>query len=165
MPDVPGTSQISQIGARRRARELCLSLVFAGDVGRQDSDHVLEQTRTILALLIEQWDLDASEVEKLSAEIEGYSRRLAKQYFDHSLSIDELISQYSEGWTLARMPAVDRNILRIALAEMLYVPDVPVGVTIDESVELAKQYGTEDSSKFINGILGTVAREQVEEIS
>ncbi len=163
MPDLPGTSQISQIGARRRARELCLALVFAGDVGGRDSNQVFKQARAIMGMLIEQWNLDGDEVEKLSAEIEGYSCRLAEQYFAHSTSIDELISHYSEGWALVRMPAVDRNILRVALAEMLYVPDVPIGVTIDEAVELAKEYGTEDSSKFINGILGAVAREQVEE--
>ena len=163
MPDLRGTSQIGQIGARRRARELCLALVFAGDVGGQDSDQVFKQTRVILGMLIEQWNLKDAEVAKLGGEIEGYSRRLAGQYFAHSTSIDELISRYSEGWALVRMPAVDRNILRVALAEMLYVPDVPTGVTIDEAVELAKEYGTEDSSKFINGILGAVAREQVEE--
>ncbi len=164
MPDLPKTSRTSQIGARRRARELCLAFVFAGDVGGQSSDQVFEQARAILAALIEQWNLDRDEVEKLGAEIEGYGRCLAEQYFAHSIPIDELISQYSEGWALSRMPAVDRNILRIALAEMLYMPQVPVGVTIDEAVELAKEYGTEESSKFINGILGAIAREQVEEV-
>ncbi len=163
MPDLPRTSRVGQIGARRRARELCLALVFAGDVGRQDPGQLLKQTRSIMDMLIEQWNLDRDEVAKLSPEIEAYSRRLAELYFAHSVSIDELISRYSEGWTLVRMPAVDRNILRVALAEMLYVPDVPTSVTVDEAVELAKEYGTEESGKFINGILGAVAREQVEE--
>ena len=164
MPDLPGTSRTSQIGARRRARELCLALVFAGDISGQGSDQIFKQAQAILGMLIEQWNLDGDELEKLGAEIEGYGRRLAEQYYAHSIPIDELISQYSEGWALARMPAVDRNIMRVALAEMLYVPEVPIGVTIDEAVELAKEYGTEDSSKFINGILGAVARQQVEEV-
>ncbi len=162
MPDSSGTSRTGQIGARRRARELCLALVFAGDISRQGSEQIFEQAGTILDALIEQWPLDSDEAEKLRGEIESYGCRLAEQYFAHSLSIDELISQYAEGWALSRMPAVDRNILRIALAEMLYMPQVPVGVTIDEAVELAKEYGTEESSKFVNGILGAVAREQVE---
>ncbi len=165
MSDLPGRSRTSQIGARRRARELCLALIFAGDISRQGSERIFKQAGAILDMLIEQWKLGGDEVEKLGAEIEGYGCRLAEQYRVHSTSIDELISQYSEGWALARMPAVDRNILRMALAEMLYVPEVPIGVTIDEAVELAKEYGTEDSSKFINGILGAVAREQVEEVS
>ncbi len=164
MPDLPETLRTSQVGARRRARELCLALVFAWDMGGQGSGQVFKQARAILGMLIEQWNLAGDELEKLGAEIDDYGRRLAEQYFAHSIPIDELISQYSEGWALARMPAVDRNILRMALAEMLYMPEVPIGVTIDEAVELAKEYGTEESSKFINGILGTVARQQVEEV-
>ena len=165
MSGLTETSRTDQVGARRRARELCLALIFAAEIGGQGSGQVFEQARAILGMLLEQWQLDSNEVEKLGAEIEGYGRRLAQQYYAHSMPIDELITQYSEGWALARMPAVDRNILRMALAEMFYMPEVPVGVTIDEAVELAKEYGTEDSSKFINGILGAVAREQVEEVS
>ncbi len=164
MSMVTGPAQANQIGARRRAREFCLALVFAADVGGEDCSQVFEQARAILGVLIEQWQLSTDEVEKLRGEIESYGRQLAERYFDHDSPIDELISQYSEGWALSRMPAVDRNILRIALAEMLYVPDVPMGVTIDEAVELAKEYGTEESSKFINGILGAVAREKIEEV-
>ena len=165
MSGVTGPSQANQIGARRRAREFCLALVFAADVGGQGADQVFEQARAILGAQIEQWHLDSNEIEKLGAEIESYGRRLAEHYFARATPIDDIISQYSEGWTLARMPAVDRNILRMALAEMLYVPDVPMGGTIDEAVELAKEYGTEESSKFLNGILGAVAREKIEEVS
>jgi len=156
-------SRTSQIGARRRARELCLALIFAVDISRRSPDEVLGQTPTILAALIQQWRLDRAEADKLRAEIDSYARQLAECYFAEAARIDELIGQYSEGWALSRMPAVDRNILRMALAEMLYMPQVPTGVSIDEAVELAKEYGTEESSKFINGILGAVAREKVED--
>jgi len=163
MSGLTEASRTDQVGARRRARELCLALIFAADIGGQGSGQAFEQAGAILGMLIEQWNLDDDEVARLGTEIESYGRRLAEQYYAHSIPIDEIVSQYSEGWALARMPAVDRNILRMALAEMLYMPDVPMGVTIDEAVELAKEYGGEDSSKFINGILGAVARKQISE--
>ena len=157
-----GSSRTTQIGARRRARELCLALIFAADVGRQTPGQLFAQADGILQVLIEQWELDHHEADRLKGEIEQYGRRLAEQYFAHAKQIDDLISRYSEGWALSRMPAVDRSILRMALAEMQHMPGVPVGVTIDEAVELAKEYGTEESGKFINGILGAVARELAE---
>ena len=138
---------------------MCLALIFAVDVGGQTPDQVLAQSGYLLSTLIEQWELARREADKLRAEIADYGCRLAEDYFAHDARVDAVISKYSEGWALSRMPAVDRNILRVALAEMLYEPRVPVGVTIDEAVELAKEYGTDDSGKFINGILGAVARD------
>ena len=156
MADTSGTGQV---GARRRAREFCLALIFAADVGRQTPGRILDRAEALLDTLMALWNLNAREAGKLGAEIEDYGRGLAEQYFAHTREVDELISTYSEGWAVSRMPAVDRNLLRMALAEMLYEPEVPVGVTIDEAVELAKEYGTEESGKFINGILGAVARQ------
>jgi N utilization substance protein B len=78
-------------------------------------------------------------------------------------SIDELISSKAIDWKLDRMANVDRNILRIAVFESMYERLVPVGVAINEAVELAKVYGDEESSKFVNGVLGAIARSQVGE--
>jgi len=75
----------------------------------------------------------------------------------HQTSIDATIERTSEHWTLGRMPLVDRNILRIAVYELLYEDAIPDSVTINEAVELAKTYGGDDSSKFVNGILGKIA--------
>ena len=75
----------------------------------------------------------------------------------HQPRIDALIERTSENWVLSRMPLVDRNILRLALFELLYLGDVPESVSINEAVEMAKTYGGEDSSKFVNGILGRLA--------
>ena len=72
-------------------------------------------------------------------------------------AIDELVASLSEGWTLDRQPAVDRNILRIATYELKFNESIPVGVAINEAVELAKKYGTAESGKFINGILGAIS--------
>ena len=159
MSSVAETSRTNQVGARRRAREFCLALIFAADVGKQAPGCILERAEIVLSTLMGLWDMDVREAGKLGVEIEAYGRRLAKQYFAHAADVDEVISRYSEGWAVSRMPAVDRNLLRLALAEMLYEPEVPVGVTIDEAVELAKEYGTGESGKFINGILGAVARQ------
>jgi N utilization substance protein B len=75
----------------------------------------------------------------------------------HQTRIDATIEDISENWTLSRMPLVDRNILRLAVFEMLYLEEVPDSVSINEAVEMAKIYGGEDSSKFVNGILGRLA--------
>jgi N utilization substance protein B len=74
--------------------------------------------------------------------------------------IDRRIGQVSEHWVVSRMPLVDRNILRLAVFELLYMDEVPASVTINEAVELGKLYGGEDSSKFINGVLGRIADQQ-----
>ena len=71
--------------------------------------------------------------------------------------LDRILSQFSENWDVYRMPAVVRNLLRLALYELLYVDEVAIAVTISESVELAKAYGTDESSRFINGVLGAIA--------
>ena len=71
--------------------------------------------------------------------------------------VDSKIKEHSEGWDVNRLINIDRDILRIAITEMLYFEDVPVGVSIDEAVEIAKKYSTDESSRFINGILGQVA--------
>lgn len=73
--------------------------------------------------------------------------------------IDALISKYSVDWTLERMPAVDRNILRVAVYELCERPDVPTGAVISEAVELAKQFSTDESGRFVNGLLASVATE------
>ncbi len=75
--------------------------------------------------------------------------------------LDDILSRFSKDWPLERMAVIDRNILRIALYEMLYVPDVPPKVSINEAVELAKKYGDKDSYRFINGILDRIFKEKM----
>ena len=79
--------------------------------------------------------------------------------------VDARMSEVSEHWVVSRMPLVDRNILRLAVFELLFLDDVPHSVTINEAVELAKTYGGEDSSKFINGVLGKIADQQSGEVA
>jgi N utilization substance protein B len=77
----------------------------------------------------------------------------------HHVRIDELISSHAKGWTLARMPVIDRTILRLATFELLERPEVPVAVVLNEAVELAKHFSTDDSGRFVNGVLAAIARQ------
>lgn len=86
-----------------------------------------------------------------------YAREIVDGVTDHREEIDELIASYAQGWTIERMPNVDRAILRIASWEMLHNPEVPAPVAINEAVGLAKEYSTDDSSRFVNGVLGRIA--------
>jgi N utilization substance protein B len=89
-----------------------------------------------------------------------FTLKLVRGVQVHADRLDRLISGYAEGWDLDRMPRVDRNILRMSLFEILYVEDIPPGATIDEAVELAKSFSTEDSGKFVNGLLGRINRDR-----
>jgi len=77
---------------------------------------------------------------------------------DHRFEIDELLTAHARGWTLERMPVIDRTVLRIATYELLDRPDVPTAVVIDEAVELAKRFSTDDSGRFVNGMLSAIAK-------
>jgi N utilization substance protein B len=105
-----------------------------------------------------------SEVLKVREEARGegvseFCLRIIQGVEKYKSKIDQLIREYTDNWALERMPIVDRNIIRMGLYEILYEPDIPVSVSINESVELAKVFGSQDSGKFVNGILGRIAQE------
>ena len=111
-----------------------------------------------------QEDFSAEEYEKFTAlqadsQITEYFVNGYRAAASNLKEIDELIDRYSVRWKTSRLPKVDLAILRLALAEICYLTDIPVSVTINEAVELAKKYSTERSSKFINGVLGSAARD------
>jgi transcription antitermination protein NusB len=102
-------------------------------------------------------------VEVLAGEEEPvpkFARTLVHGVAAHSTEIDAIIGAAADRWTIERMPVVDRNLLRIAIFELLFAGDTPAGVAINEAVELAKLLSTEDSGRFVNGLLGRVARER-----
>jgi len=105
--------------------------------------------------------LDESALETLAAEadVPSFTRELVEGVTEHRSELDELIRRYADRWALERMPIVDRNLLRLGIFELLYRPDVPAAAAINEAVELAKLLSTEDSGRFVNGLLGRVARE------
>lgn len=102
--------------------------------------------------------IELAEISSLAKklEVKNYTIALIKNYIAHKNEIDEQISKFSKGWNIERMVRIDRDVLRIAIVELLYFDNVPISVTIDEAVELAKKYSTEESSSFINGILRQV---------
>jgi N utilization substance protein B len=132
------------VAARSKARKRAVDLSYEADLRGADPVGTLAE-RIALA----------------DPPISDYTIRLIEGVAEHRAAIDELLSRYSEGWTLERMPGVDRAVLRIALFELLFAPDVPDAVAIDEAVELAKALSTDESPKFVNGILGRVLREEL----
>lgn len=133
------------MGKRRSGRELAFRLLFQCDVGGVPLDEVLDAARA---------GSEASE------EVWEFAEELARGAWLVHGELDAIIVHYAAGWTLERMANVDRNLLRLALYEMLHRDDIPQSVSINEAVELAKSYSTADSAKFINGILGNFMREQ-----
>lgn len=89
--------------------------------------------------------------------VHDYTVTLVEGVTAHQARIDEILAEHSEGWSLPRMPAVDRAVLRMGLYELLWSRDVPAAVAIDEAVELAKSLSTDDSPRFVNGVLGRIA--------
>ena len=98
----------------------------------------------------------ASEPDRMESWL--YAREIVDGVADHREEIDELIASYAQGWSLDRMPHVDRALLRLSSWEILHNDEVPTAVAIDEAVELAKEYSTEDSGRFVNGVLGRIAQ-------
>ena len=131
--------------SRTRAREVAMMMVYSGLLGGEDTPSaVCEKTE---------------DPAPLDAEDAAYAEQIAQGVVARAGEIDACIRQYAVGWSLERIAKVDLSILRIALYEMRYREDVPTGAAINEAVELAKRYGGEKSFAFINGILGSVARE------
>ena len=89
-----------------------------------------------------------------------FGQRLLRAYYEHSAEVDDLISAHLRNWTMERLPRVSLTVLRLGLAEMLYGDEKKPGVVINEAVELTKKYGADEDYQFVNGLLGTVAREQ-----
>lgn len=124
-------------GSRREARERALSLLYEAELKGQSPREVLA-------------DLPLPPEEFVVAVVEGVG--------DQQARLDELITAHAIDWTLERMPAVDRNILRLAVYELLERPDIPTGAVLSEAVDLASRYGTDESSRFVNGLLSSVAK-------
>lgn len=103
-----------------------------------------------------------SERRDLGVRVPAFTAELVRGVAEHRGEVDALIAAHSEGWTVARMPVVDRTVLRIACFELLHREDVPPAAVISQAVEAAKELSTEDSSRFVNGVLGKIARERAE---
>ncbi len=133
------------MASRRRARQRALQILFIWDTRRQPADEVLDAY----------YDTLYSEEKP---ERDPFVADLVRGTVEHIVAIDERITRHAEHWRMERMPAVDRNILRLAVYEMTY-GGTPAPVTIDEALELARKFSGEDSVQFVNGVLDAVRRE------
>lgn len=134
--------------ARRAARELALNVLYQVDSSGMPFEEALETALEFADLS----HLDQVGEDRVDAAKE-YAQLLANGAKEHREELDTYIEELSEGWTLDRQPAVDRNILRLAIFEIKYVDSVPPIVAVDEAIEIAKKFSTAESGKFVNGVL------------
>ena len=133
------------MSARTKARKRAIDAIFASDLRKEDPSLLLGAS------------FRQVEDRQNQDEIFTYAQEIVDGVVDNFEEIDDLIETYAQDWSLDRMPALDRAILRCALWEILHNPEVPAGVAINEAVELAKEYSTDESGGFINGLLSKIA--------
>lgn len=130
--------------SRRAARELALNVLYQIDVAKLPPQEAIETA------------LENTGLEGTASE---FAVTLVHGVLEHMPEIDKKLAELSVGWELQRQPAVDRNILRMAMFEILYLDYIPPSVSINEAVDLAKKYSTAESGRFVNGVLGTLVRQ------
>lgn len=131
-------------GTRRKSRELAMQMLFQADMGKQTPDQVKATF----------WKA----ADKVEPEVQGFAEDLFRAAVVHQERIDELIAANSRHWRLERMPAVDRNLLRMATAEMIAFKGTPFPVVINEALEIGRRYSAPESINFLNGVLDAIAR-------
>jgi transcription antitermination protein NusB len=128
------------MGARSKARKRALDLLYAAELRGEGAGDALDRA-----------------IAEGESPTNDYTVTLVRGVVEHSLRIDELLATYSEGWTLDRMPAVDRNLSRIAVYEIVFRDDIDDAVAVSEAVELAEELSTDNSPRFLNGLLARIA--------
>jgi transcription antitermination protein NusB len=132
------------VGKRRKSRELAMQMLFQADVGRQSPDEVRKTF----------WQAR----EEVDEPTRGFAEDLFRVATARETEIDALLEQHSKNWRVNRMAAVDRNVLRMAVAELLGFPGTPPPIVIDEALEVARRYSAPESIDFLNGLLDAIAR-------
>lgn len=129
---------------RHKARRWVLQILYAWEI-QDRPGRLADEARAFF------------ERRQIAAETRGFAEELIIALDEHIQEIDRLLAESAENWDLERMSIIDRNVLRLGLAELLYFPDIPFKVSIDEAVMLARRYGGEDSPRFVNGVLDAAA--------
>ena len=132
------------MSARSKARKQALDILYESDIRGNDLLQTLQSR-------------DVVEEGPDARPIRDYTKELVNGVAENRRKIDELITTYAQGWDMDRLPAVDRNILRLGIFEILWSSEVPISVAIDESLALAKELSSDESSKYIHGVLGRIA--------
>ncbi|MDQ3991714.1 MAG: transcription antitermination factor NusB [Actinomycetota bacterium] len=130
------------MATRRAARRLAVAILYQADVTHREPAEVLAERRG------------------LGEKVPGFAEELILGVQEHLADLDRVIGDHADEWTVERMAAIDRSLMRVACLEMLHRDDVPVPVAIDEAVEAARELSTEDSGRFVNGVLGRIASER-----
>jgi N utilization substance protein B len=133
------------MGTRRKSRELTMQMLFQGDLGKQSPDEVRK--------------LFWASVDDVDPETRGFAEDLHRVATTRQEEIDALIETHAQNWRIERMPVVDRNLIRAAVAEMLGFPNTPAAIIINESLEVARRYAAPESIHFLNGVLDAIARD------
>ncbi len=133
------------MGTRRKSRELAMQMLFQGDLGKQTPDEVRK--------------LFWTSRDDVDAETRGFTDDLYRVATTRAPEIDAIIESHSQNWRLERMPVVDRNLLRAAVAELLEYTSTPAAIVINESLEVARRYAAPESIHFLNGVLDAIARD------
>ena len=129
------------MSARGKARKRALDLLYASEMRSESAVVALDRA-----------------IEAGEGPTNDYTGVLVRGVVENQARIDELLTEYSQGWTLQRMPAVDRNVLRLGVYELLYVDDVPDAVAVSEAISLVRDLSTDESPTFVNGILGAIEK-------
>ena len=133
------------MGQRRKAREAALECLYSFEI-RDD-------------ITVEELFPYSKERHNLDDDAAEFALALVQKTVDNAVKLDEIISKHIDNWDFARLATIDKNILRLGLAELYYFPEIPKKVTIDEAIELAKIYGSADSGRFVNGVLDALSKE------
>jgi N utilization substance protein B len=133
------------MGTRRKSRELALQMLFQADLGQQGGDDVRKTF----------WKGRG----EVGRDVQGFADDIFRVAQDRATDIDKLIETHAENWRMDRMAAVDRNILRAAVAELLGFPKTPRAVVINEAIEIARKFSAPESVQFINGVLDSIGKE------
>ena len=144
---------------RRQARQLAVDVLYEAEIRDLLPSEALRRRETG-EWVVAPGEASARAEDQPSSEAVEYARALVHGVQAHQADIDAVIVRYADRWALKRMPVVERTLLRIALFELLWRDDIPVPVAINEAVELAKDLSTEDSGRFVNGLLGRVVESE-----
>ena len=147
---------------RNTAREIAAHLSYELSFTDKTVDELLKERLTPEAFA-ELAEEDPLYADAPNAKQAAYITRLVKGVDEHAAELDGYIAKYAKGWNFARIPLVASAIMRVAMYEILYMPDIPNGAAINEAVEIAKHYETPETVKFINGILGSFVRQEISE--
>jgi N utilization substance protein B len=137
------------VSARTKARKRAVDALFAADIRELSAVDMLAESEA------------QSPEREQQAEIFSYAKTCVAGVTENGQEIDDLLETYAQGWTIARMPALDRAILRLAVWEIMFNDEIPDPVAVDEAVELAKEYSTDDSAGFVNGLLSKIVSTKV----